>query len=114
MRRNWHIGPLESFWRRGAKNGKRGAELDRAKNPRRENQGSEELKETWLVSPPSARKEERTDTSGREKKTPGMTGKRRLCIICGKSSDEMICGACADKIGADAVEKKRWEEKGKP
>jgi hypothetical protein len=29
-------------------------------------------------------------------------------------SDEMICGACADKVGADAAEKKRWQEKGKP
>lgn len=40
--------------------------------------------------------------------------RKRLCILCGKPSDKVICCACADKVSADAMEKKRWEEKGKP
>jgi hypothetical protein len=71
------------------------------------------MKEPRLVSPPSAPKEERMDTFGGEQKTPGVTaskGRGRLCLNCGKPSDDKICRACADKIGADAVEKKRWEQ----
>ncbi len=119
MRRIGSIGSLSNLWRKESKgkSGKRCAELDRTKNPRRENAGFDELKEPRLVFPGSAREEKSADTSGGEQKTPGVTGPegtRRLCIICGKPSDEMICGACADKVGADAVEKKRWEETGKP
>jgi hypothetical protein len=44
----------------------------------------------------------------------GKTPRKWVCIICAQPSDAMICGACADKIGADALEKKRWDEKGKP
>jgi hypothetical protein len=40
--------------------------------------------------------------------------RKYACVLCSKPADEMICGACADRVGADAVEKKRWEETGKP
>lgn len=64
----------------------------------------------------SLRKRRCGRSSGREESPEydRPEGRRRLCIICRKPSDEMICGACADKVRADAVEKKRWEEKGKP
>ena len=43
-----------------------------------------------------------------------LAGKKGICLLCSEPSDEMFCGACVDKIRADAVEHKRWEEKGKP
>ena len=74
-------------------------------------------KESRTVSPPIACEKEHTEATGAEKgalKAAGPKGRKRVCIICGKPSDEMICAACADKISADALEKKRWEETGKP
>jgi hypothetical protein len=50
----------------------------------------------------------------RDSNTKQPEDRKRLCILCGKPSDKVICGACADKVSADAMEKKRWEEKGKP
>jgi hypothetical protein len=82
-----------------------------------ESPASNEAKESRAVSPPKTCKEERTDATGGEKRAlsvAGPEGRKRVCIICSKPSDEMICGACADKVSADALEKKRWEEKGKP
>jgi hypothetical protein len=82
-----------------------------------ESPASNEAKESRAVSPPKTYKEERTDASGDEKRVlsaAGPEGRKRVCIICCKPSDEMICGACADKISADALEKKRWEGTGKP
>jgi hypothetical protein len=38
--------------------------------------------------------------------------KKATCIVCSGPSNEMICGACTDKIKAEALEHKRWEEKG--
>jgi hypothetical protein len=119
MRRNWHFSSFSSLWRsRGnEKEARRSAGVDRSENPERANQGREEIKERQLAFPLIPPKEERPSASEGEKKSPDIVedaGKSRLCIICGKPSDEMICGACADKIDADAVEKKRWEEKGKP
>jgi hypothetical protein len=52
-----------------------------------------------------------------ENKVPAslvLAGKMRICLLCSEPSDEMFCGACVDKIRADAVEHKRWEETGKP
>jgi hypothetical protein len=118
MRRVWRIGLLGRLWRKAAKEKKTQNALPSfTKNRRRDNEGLEELKEPCLDSPIRAREEESSAASTVEQKPLGVIGpaeKRRLCIICGKPSDEMICGACADKIGADAVEKKRSEEKGKP
>jgi recombinational DNA repair protein RecR len=37
---------------------------------------------------------------------------KRICSICGKPSEKMICGACTDKIRADALARKKQEEKG--
>ena len=82
-----------------------------------ESPASNKAKESRAISPPKTCKEERTDATGTEEKAlsaPGPEGRKRVCIICGKASDEMICGACADKVSADALEKKRWEETGKP
>jgi hypothetical protein len=82
-----------------------------------ENPPSNKIKESPAVSPRIPCKDERTDVTGggkRALKVAGPEGKKRVCIICSKPSDEMICGACGDKISADALEKKRWEETGKP
>jgi hypothetical protein len=38
--------------------------------------------------------------------------KKTVCVLCTASTDDVICGVCADKIRAEAVEQKRWEEKG--
>lgn len=72
--------------------------------------------ESRAVSSAQTCTEERTDAAGNAKKPLRATapeGKERMCVICSKPSEGMICGACADKICADALEKKRWEEAGK-
>ena len=38
---------------------------------------------------------------------------KQLCHICGKESETYICEACSDKVRAEAVNKKKWEDKGK-
>ena len=38
---------------------------------------------------------------------------KNLCHICGKECDSYICGACADKVRAEALNKKKWEDRGK-
>jgi hypothetical protein len=65
----------------------------------------------------NARKTERAGMISNEKKlsassVPGR--KKGICLLCSEPSEEVFCGACVDKIRADAVEHKRWEEKGKP
>jgi len=82
-----------------------------------ESPASNEAKESRAVSPPTPCKEERTNEIGGQKRALSAAGpeeRKRVCIMCSKPSDEMICGACADKVSADALEKKRWEETGKP
>jgi recombinational DNA repair protein RecR len=37
---------------------------------------------------------------------------RPVCEVCGKSSTSPICQACADKIRAEAVARKKREDKG--
>jgi recombinational DNA repair protein RecR len=37
---------------------------------------------------------------------------RRVCNICGKPSGTNICSMCADKIRAEAVARKKREDKG--
>lgn len=39
--------------------------------------------------------------------------KKKLCIVCGKKSTDMICDACKDKLQAEAFYKKKKEEKDK-
>jgi hypothetical protein len=59
----------------------------------------------------------KTERFSNEKKVAGssvLLGRKGICALCSQASDEMFCGACVDKIRADAVEHKRWEEKGKP
>jgi hypothetical protein len=43
---------------------------------------------------------------------PAHARKKAICVLCSEPSAEMICGACADKVRAAAVEHKRREEKG--
>lgn len=38
---------------------------------------------------------------------------KRVCSICGKPSAKIICDACADKIRAEALARKKQMEKGK-
>ncbi|MBZ5696049.1 MAG: hypothetical protein LAN36_11905 [Acidobacteriia bacterium] len=38
---------------------------------------------------------------------------KQLCHICGKESESYICEACSDKVRAEAMNKKKWEDKGK-
>jgi hypothetical protein len=64
----------------------------------------------------NARKTESADVISNEKRLsalPVPAGKKAICVLCSEPSDEMFCGACVDKIRADAVEHKRWEERGK-
>ena len=37
---------------------------------------------------------------------------RSFCEVCGKPSQVPICGGCADRIRAEAVARKRREDKG--
>ena len=65
--------------------------------------------------PANARKTESAGMISNEKKVSASSvpGRRKgICILCSEPSDEMFCGACVDKIRADAVEHKRWEETG--
>jgi len=38
---------------------------------------------------------------------------RQVCHICGKECDSYFCGPCSDKVRAEAVTKKKMEDKGK-
>ena len=38
---------------------------------------------------------------------------KHLCHICGKESESCICEVCSDKVRAEALDKKKWEDKGK-
>jgi hypothetical protein len=44
--------------------------------------------------------------------SPAQAGHKAVCIFCSVTTDEVISGACADKIRAEVVEHKIWEEKG--
>ncbi len=70
------------------------------------------------IGPPAnARKTESAGMISNEKKVDASSvpaGRKGIWAFCSEPSDEMFCGACVDKIRADAVEHKRWEEKGKP
>lgn len=118
MRKKGHIGSLSNLWRSEPKErAKECSECDQTERAGAERPPPKEAEESRAVLPPKTCKEERTDVTGTEEKTlcaPGPEGRKRVCIICGKPSDEMICGACADQVSADALEKKRWEETGKP
>ncbi len=48
------------------------------------------------------------------RKQPAVPPKdaRQAGSVCGKASDKMICDICADKIRAEALGKKKREEKG--
>ena len=35
-----------------------------------------------------------------------------FCEVCGKHSQVPICGACADRIRAEAIARKKREDKG--
>jgi hypothetical protein len=41
----------------------------------------------------------------------GETSARSFCEVCGKPSQVPICGGCADKIRAEAMARKRREDK---
>jgi hypothetical protein len=67
--------------------------------------------------PANARKTESAGMISNEKKVSAssvLAGKKGICLLCSEPSKEVFCGACVDKIRADAVEHKRWKEKGKP
>lgn len=52
-------------------------------------------------------------TAGRrDQPAAGANSPRQGCSLCGRASDKMICDACADKIRAEALGKKKREEKG--
>jgi len=36
---------------------------------------------------------------------------KEVCNICGKPSADTICDACADRVRADALDRKKHEEK---
>ena len=37
---------------------------------------------------------------------------RHVCNVCGKPSEDIICEACSIWVRADALERKRHEDKG--
>jgi len=43
--------------------------------------------------------------------SPAHAAKKAVCVLCSEPTNELICDACADKVRAEAVEHKRWEEK---
>jgi hypothetical protein len=49
----------------------------------------------------------KTTTSGGKVQKP-----KPVCEVCGKSSVSPICAACSDKIRAEALARKRREDKG--
>ncbi len=51
----------------------------------------------------------RTATPIRDNKFPTV---RRVCEVCGNTSVSPICASCSDKIRAEAVARKRREDKG--
>jgi hypothetical protein len=119
MSRSARIGSLSDLRRSDPKEeaAKGCSECDQTAHPGAESPVSKKANESRAVSPPITSKEEHTEATEGEKralKATGSEGKKRVCLICSKPSEEMICGACADKISADALEKKRWEETGKP
>lgn len=118
MRKKGRIGSLSNLRRNEPKErAKECSECDQTERAGAERSPPKRAEESRAVSPPKTCNEERTDVTGTEEKTlgaPGLEGRKRVCIICGKPSDEMICGACADQVSADALEKKKWEETGKP
>jgi len=38
--------------------------------------------------------------------------RRRVCSVCSKPSGSSICGMCADRIRAEALARKKREDKG--
>lgn len=38
--------------------------------------------------------------------------RRRVCSVCGKPSGSSICGMCSDRIRAEALARKKREDKG--
>lgn len=44
--------------------------------------------------------------------TSGKARARSFCEVCGKPSEVPICGGCADRIRAEAVARKKREDKG--
>jgi len=56
-----------------------------------------------------------TKLAGGKDETPVLTGSRlrkQVCNVCGKPSVSSICPVCVDKIRAEAVARKRREDKG--
>jgi recombinational DNA repair protein RecR len=41
-----------------------------------------------------------------------VVAREPICAVCGKLSQQTICHACADKVQAEAVSKKKRENKG--
>jgi len=54
-----------------------------------------------------------SNEKGKQGNAPTATEpERRVCKICGKPSEISICPACADKIRAEAVGRKKREDRG--
>ena len=65
------------------------------------------------VSPKKMRKD--TDVRRSTVQTPTAAqpkGRRRVCNVCGKPSASNICQTCSDRIRAEAVARKKREDKG--
>ena len=50
--------------------------------------------------------------SGEAKSSNQVKQRRRVCNICGKQSGASICGMCSDRIRAEALARKKREDKG--
>jgi hypothetical protein len=77
---------------------------------------NEPWKQRVAPVPPNKLAEPRSGRVFDEEETGFSQGRtrdeRNVCVLCAASTHDMICGACADKIRAEAAEHKRWEEKG--
>jgi len=48
----------------------------------------------------------------KETKVPAPKQRRRVCNVCGKPSGSSICAMCSDRIRAEALARKKREDKG--
>ena len=46
-----------------------------------------------------------------EKPTHRPEHAKQVCNLCGKPSPDTICDACADRVRAEALDRKKHEEK---
>jgi hypothetical protein len=62
---------------------------------------------------PSHSETEQPESDQKPTSSPKADTTKHVCALCCKPSDETFCGACTDRIRAEATAHKRWEDKGR-